>query len=179
MTKTVETCCMADQYCDAPGNLEPPVAARCTCFSCGGKVCKKCSMVIAYRSYGFRRLCNDCIEEVDGNDDRLIAKLERLGGYKVAKKKKKATRKAKKKKITIIANPEENLEILAESIIQVAGAFQEFNDSRLTKRAIILLIQDRIGSTRINRSQIEAVLGAAAELKSAYIKKSKKDQWVL
>ncbi len=86
-------------------------------------------------------------------------------------KKKKATNKKTKKKAVIIADPEEDLEILAESIIQVAGAFKKFENSRLTKRAIILLIQDRVGATRINRWQIEAVLEAAAELKSAYIKK--------
>lgn len=121
--------------------------------------------MISYRSHGFRLLCNDCVEEVDGNDDRLIAELERLGGHDVAKKKRV------KKKVTIIADPEEDLEILAESIVQVAGAFKKFNDSRLSRRAIILLIQDRIGSTRINKGQIEAVLDAATELKSAYIKK--------
>lgn len=126
-------------------------------------------MVISYRSHGFRRLCNDCVEEVDGNDDRLIAELERLGGYKVAKKAKK-TQKGKKK-VIIIADPEEDLEILAESIVQVAGAFKKFKDSRLSRRAIILLIQDRIGSTYINKGQIGCVLDAAAELKSAYIKK--------
>ena len=156
---------MSDQYCECPANLEPPVAARCTCFMCGRKVCKTCSLVISYRSHGFKRLCNDCVEEVDGNDDRLIAVLEKLGGYDVAKK--------KAKKVVILADPEEDLEILAESISQVALAARKIKASRLTRRAVVLLIQDRIGSGRINKGQIEAVLDAAAELKSAYIKKTK------
>lgn len=164
-----ETCCMADQYCECPANLEPQVAARCTCFRCGRKVCTMCSMVISYRRFGFKRLCNDCVIEVDGNDERIIAELERLGGYKVAKKAKKTDKG--KKKVTIVADPEEDLEILAESIIQVSTAFKKFKTSRLTERAIILLIQDRIGSTRINKGQIEAVLEAAGELKSAFIRR--------
>lgn len=87
----------------------------------------------------------------------------------MAKKTKKI--KKAKKKVTIIADPEEDLEVLAEAIIQVSRAFQKFNNSRLTKRAIILLIQDRIGVARISKGHIESVLNAAAGLESAYIKK--------
>lgn len=77
-----------------------------------------------------------------------------------------------KEKITVKLddlNPEP-IELIAKSIIDVAEAFQKINNSKLKKRAIVLLLQDSIGSTNITRTQIELVLEHAPKLKDIYLK---------
>ena len=75
-----------------------------------------------------------------------------------------------------IKTDEENpvdVELIAEAIIQVAESFEKINDSQLSRRAIVLLLQDMIGVGRIGKQQIELVLDNAARLKEDYIKKKK------
>ena len=75
-----------------------------------------------------------------------------------------------------IKTDEENpvdVELIAEAIIQVAESFEKINDSQLSRRAIVLLLQDMIGVGRIGKQQIELVLDNAARLKEYYIKKKK------
>jgi len=78
----------------------------------------------------------------------------------------KATIKIKKDE----DNPEP-LELLAKSIIQVSDGFEKISRSGLTDRALIVLLQDIIGSTKINKQQIGLVLDNLPRLKAWYIKK--------
>lgn len=63
-------------------------------------------------------------------------------------------------------NPEP-MEIIANSIIEVSRGFQKFNDSKLNKRAILVLIKDLTG---LPMGEIERVLNAAASLEKWFIK---------
>jgi len=51
------------------GCLAPPCLAssftRAKCFRCGEATCTACSMRTNYNKYGVRRLCDNCIEELD------------------------------------------------------------------------------------------------------------------
>lgn len=67
-------------------------------------------------------------------------------------------------------NPE-SVELLAKSVIQVAEGFEKLKDVKLTNRAIAVLLQDGIGSTKITKKQIYLVLDALPQLKAWYIKK--------
>ena len=82
MSKYIETCCVADQSCIAPANLEKPERARCKCFSCGLSVCSQCSSKRKYHDYGKVRLCNNCQVEYDGNDKIVMKRLYRKAGLK-------------------------------------------------------------------------------------------------
>jgi len=78
-------------------------------------------------------------------------------------------KKSTTRTVTVKSNDEnaEPLEILAQSIIDVAEAFEKINNSRLSRRAVILLLKD-ISGLRV--SDIEAILNAAPLLKKHYIK---------
>lgn len=67
------------------------------------------------------------------------------------------------------SNPE-STELLAKSIIQVADASLKLLNSGLSKRAIVVLLQDGIGVTKINKKQIELVLENLPRLKAWYVK---------
>ena len=67
-------------------------------------------------------------------------------------------------------NPE-SVELLAQSIIQVAEASQKLLNSGLTERAIAVLLQDGIGASKISKSQIYLVLNNLPRLKAWYVKK--------
>ncbi len=77
-----------------------------------------------------------------------------------------------KKTISVTTNEEnpEPVELIASSIIGVAEAFEKINNSRLSRRAVILLLHDLIGPTKINKKQIELILDNAPLLKKYYIK---------
>jgi len=75
------TCCVVDQFCEAPANVNPPTPARGVCFACGQAVCGMCSSMRHYYRYGKVRLCNDCQVDYDGNDRLVMARLHRLAGY--------------------------------------------------------------------------------------------------
>ena len=64
--KDVETCSVVNSGCTSPANQEfPKVPARGVCFSCGLPVCAKCSKRRKYMGYGLRRICDNCIEEME------------------------------------------------------------------------------------------------------------------
>lgn len=76
----------------------------------------------------------------------------------------------KKQTVTIKTNEEnpEPMEIIAQSIIQVSDAFVKIQKSRLSQRAIMLLIKDTTG---LAMRDIEIVLNAVPKLKDIYLKK--------
>lgn len=63
-------------------------------------------------------------------------------------------------------NPEP-LELIAQSIIEVADAFQKINNSRLKRRAVVLLLKDM---TNLGVREIELILDCAPKLKDYYTK---------
>jgi len=69
------------------------------------------------------------------------------------------------------SEPPETVELLASSIVQVASGFEKFLSSKLTERALIVLLQDGIGAANITKSQIKLVLEAMPRLKAWYLKK--------
>ena len=77
----METCAVVDQFCTSPANVEPPVPARGVCFACGEAVCAKCSTKRQYLRFGVKRICNTCQIEMDGNEDRVMERMNRLAGY--------------------------------------------------------------------------------------------------
>lgn len=74
-------CCVVDgNTCDAPANYEgtPAESAHCTCFACGEAVCKSCSMRVKYYTFGYKRLCHNCLASYDGNEKRVLAHMTRV-----------------------------------------------------------------------------------------------------
>lgn len=80
LTREVETCCVVDQFCLSPANLETPIPAKGRCYRCGQAVCSKCSLRVMYKGER-RRLCHDCIVEEDDGDARVMRHLWMLAGY--------------------------------------------------------------------------------------------------
>ena len=71
-----KTCCVVNQFCLSPANLEEPVPLKSTCFICGEYVCKECSSRRKYLSYGRVRICDTCqVEVLDGNDDIVMKRI--------------------------------------------------------------------------------------------------------
>lgn len=68
-------------------------------------------------------------------------------------------------------NPE-SAELLAQSVIQVADGFTKVLATPLSRRGLVVLLQDGIGVSKITKSQIEMVLDALPRLKGWYIKKT-------
>ena len=81
--KVYDTCCVADQFCEAPANYEDS-RAYAKCFVCGEAVCTKCSTKRKYLQYGKKRICNNCqIEYLDNRSDKIVMRrLYKLAGYK-------------------------------------------------------------------------------------------------
>lgn len=79
--------------------------------------------------------------------------------------------KTKDQKVTIKVNEEapETLEIIADSIIRVADAFEKIKRGRLSQRALIILIKDACGSA-VNFSEIEIILNTIPKLKDKFIR---------
>lgn len=77
-----------------------------------------------------------------------------------------------KKNIKIVKTEEapESTELLAKSIVQVAEGAQKMLNAGLTKRAIIVLLHDGIGTSKITKSQISLVLENIPRLKAWYVK---------
>lgn len=67
-------------------------------------------------------------------------------------------------------NPE-SVELLAQSIVQVAEGFEKVLSSPLTQRALVVLLHDGIGTAKITKSQIKLVLDNLPRLKGWYVKK--------
>jgi hypothetical protein len=85
------------------------------------------------------------------------------------------TKKASSKTVTVKVNEEnpEPLDVLAKSIIDVSEGFERINNSRLNRKAIVLLLQNAIGAGRITQRNIEDVLDYAPRLKNLYTKSAK------
>lgn len=78
--------------------------------------------------------------------------------------------------MTKIVNPDDKHvepEVLAQAIVDVAAGAKKLLGSRLTERAVLVLIQDSI-TPFIGIREIKAVLYAASQLEDRYIKKAKK-----
>lgn len=77
------------------------------------------------------------------------------------------------KKVKILKDEENEIpaEIFEQAIIDLAKGFKALTDSRLSKRAIVLLVRDAAGPSKVTASQVAWVLDAAAELERTYIKK--------
>lgn len=73
--------------------------------------------------------------------------------------------------VTVKQNPEKEVaaEILAEAIVQVAAAAQKLLASRLTRRALILLVHDACGGN-VGKRDIDLVLTYSASLANIYVK---------
>lgn len=71
------------------------------------------------------------------------------------------------KNIKLNAIDPEPLEVIAESIIQVADAFDKIKNGKLTQHAIVILISETTGVTR---TDIRKILNCAADLRKHFIK---------
>lgn len=74
-------------------------------------------------------------------------------------------------KTAIVQNAEnpEPLEVIADAVIAVSEGFKAIQRSRLSQRAVELLIQDATG---LPRKDIRLVIEQGARLKDYYIKKA-------
>lgn len=77
------------------------------------------------------------------------------------------------KNIKIIKNQDnpESAELLAQSVIQVAEGFEKLLKTPLNSKAIVALLHNGIGVSKITKGQIELVIDALPRLKGWYIKK--------
>jgi hypothetical protein len=80
--------------------------------------------------------------------------------------------KMKTKKVVITKDKEDEVpvEVLERAILDIAAGARILLNSRLTERAIILLVQDAAGPTYVSKGQVKEVLKAASQLKDHYIK---------
>lgn len=87
---------------------------------------------------------------------------------------------SKTQKTITVSTDEENpipVEIVADSILSISDAIKKFNDSRLSRRAILVLIQDNckpagngFNKKPVNMKTVEAVWDSIQSLRKAYIK---------
>jgi hypothetical protein len=71
-----------------------------------------------------------------------------------------------------ILTDEENpipVNIIAEEIVKISNAFTAIDKGKLSRRAIVLLIQDLTG---LPQTSINRVLNAVPELKNVFVKKA-------
>lgn len=78
--------------------------------------------------------------------------------------------KSKDQKITIKVSEEnpEPLELIAKSIVDIAEAIEKINNSKLSRRTVVLILQDATG---ITQREINMILDLAPKLRSTYLKK--------
>jgi hypothetical protein len=76
------------------------------------------------------------------------------------------------KKVSIVKDKTDEIpvEIMERAIVNISEGMQRLTGSRLTKRAIVLLVQDSVGSAAVTKKQVEWVLDAAASLGKTYLK---------
>ena len=74
--------------------------------------------------------------------------------------------------ITIKSDPANpiDVEIMAQSIIDISDGFKKVLDSKLNRGALVVLLRHGIGWSKISSKQINAVLNALPALESWYIK---------
>jgi hypothetical protein len=69
----------------------------------------------------------------------------------------------------IVENPSEvPVKVIAESIVDIAGAMRRINETRLTREAIVALIHDR---SRVQKGIIHLVLNNLDQLEENWLKK--------
>lgn len=73
-------------------------------------------------------------------------------------------------KIKKTEGAEESVELLAQSVVQVAEGFERIMAGPLTEGALIALIRAGIGESKISRKQVSLVLEALPRLKGWYVK---------
>lgn len=73
-------------------------------------------------------------------------------------------------KIKKTEGAEESVELLAKSVVQVAEGFEMIKKGPLSQRALIVLLHDGIGASKITKSQIKLVLESVPRLKAWYVK---------
>jgi hypothetical protein len=68
-----------------------------------------------------------------------------------------------------VTQPEEPIaaEIIADSIVQIAEGMRRINSTRLTRKAIVILIQSQ---SKVPRLDIEIVLNNLADLEKDWLK---------
>lgn len=76
------------------------------------------------------------------------------------------------KKVTIVKDGEKVIEvqIMEQAIVDVATAAKKLLNSKLSKRAILVLIKDSIVGNHIGLKDIEVILDCAANLGKRYLK---------
>lgn len=82
------------------------------------------------------------------------------------------TQQQKPPKVTVVKDKDEMIEIkiMEEAIVEVAQAARKLLNSRLSKRAIVILIKDSMTGTGIPIKDIELVLDCASKLDKRYLK---------
>jgi hypothetical protein len=60
------------------------------------------------------------------------------------------------------------VEIIEKSIVDITAGMKKLNSTRLTRRALILLIAD---SSHVNRGDVSKVLDSLDQLETLYLKK--------
>lgn len=79
----------------------------------------------------------------------------------------------KVKSVKAITDPDASLRdivILQKTIQEVSDFAKKLNDSGLKREAVVVLLQQAIGTSRIPRVQINDVLDGAQELGKLYLK---------
>lgn len=75
-------------------------------------------------------------------------------------------------KVTIVKDNDKVIEtkIMEEAIVQVANAARKLLSSKLTKRAVFVLIKDSMSGGGLPLKDIELVLDCASKLDKRYLK---------
>lgn len=79
------------------------------------------------------------------------------------------------RKLKIEKDPENEVPVVVfeQAIVDLERGFKKLMEGNLTKRAIVLLVQDAAGTGYVSKVQVEAVLKAASSLASIYLVKKK------
>ena len=62
------------------------------------------------------------------------------------------------------------VEVMERAIVDLAAGFKRMKSSRLSEKAIILLVQHSAGTTVVTQAQVKAVLDSAANLDRTFLK---------
>lgn len=79
---------------------------------------------------------------------------------------------AKNTKVTVLKDEDNIIEIqvMEQAIVEVATAARKLLNTKLTKRAIVVLIKDSMTGTGMPMKDIELVLDCASTLDKRYLK---------
>ena len=75
-------------------------------------------------------------------------------------------------KVTVVKSGDKVIEtkIMEDAIVEVATAARKLLNSKLTKRAVLVLIKDSMSGTGVPMKDIELVLDCASRLDKRYLK---------